>query len=204
MTGRPTSIREDQSGSFSTTLPFVQRVQFGLKLKPTKKFQINLDTSWDEGEKLDKLKVQFDQQLDLLKMLRMFGEPDPSTATVKLGGQSKWSWGMGLQYMPTDRLTFRLGYEDRKSTFPTSQLSMLAPMPDMIGRSIGVGYVTKKGTHLNFTYSYLHGKFNVPAEGSCNMNCSNFFNVVYNPYAGLDVSGDMTIKYIGIGIAHPI
>lgn len=203
MTGIPSSIREDQSGNFSTTLPFVQRVQFGMKLKPTKKFQVNLDASWDEGEKMSAVKLQFDQQIDLLKMLRMFGEADPSTATLKLGGQSKWSWGVGLQFMPNDRLTFRLGYEDRKSTFPSDKLSLTTPLPDLISKSIGVGYVTKTGTRLNLTYSYTHGTFNIPAEGSCNMNCSNFFNVVYNPYAGLDVNGDMTIKYIGLLVAKP-
>ena len=36
------------------------------------------------------------------------------------------------------------------------------------------------------------------------MNCKNFFNVVYNPYAGLDVAGDMTIKYIGLNIMKPL
>lgn len=204
MVGLPTSIREDQSGNFSATLPFVQRVQFGIKVKPVKRLQVNLDASWDEGEKLDKVTLKFDQQIDMLKMLRMFGEADPSQLNVKLGGQSRWSWGMGVQYMATDRLTLRLGYEDRKSSFPNNQISLTAPLPDMIGRSIGLGYVTKKGTHLDFTYSYMYGKFNNPAESSCNLNCSNFFNVVYNPYAGLDVAGDMTIKYIGIGISHPM
>lgn len=203
MTGIPTSIREDQSGNMSATLPFVQRVQFGLKYKPVKRFQVNLDASWDEGEKLDKVTVQFDQQIDMLKMLRMFGETDPSKLNIKLGGESKWSWGLGLQFMATDRLTLRAGYENRKSSIPLSQLSLAAPLPDMIGKSLGIGYVTKKGTHIDLTYSYLHGTFNVPAEGSCNLNCSNFFNVVYNPYAGLDVAGDMTIKYIGVGISHP-
>ncbi len=203
MVGIPTSIREDQSGNFSTTFPFVQRVQFGLKIKPVKRFQVNLDASWDEGAKLDKLTLKFDQQIDMLKMLRMFGQSDPSQISMPLGGQSKWSWGMGLQYMATDRLTLRLGYEDRKSSFPSNQISMTAPLPDMIGKSIGVGYVTKKGTHLDFTYSYLYGKFNNPADSSCNLNCTNFFNVVYNPYAGLDVAGDMTIKYVGVGITHP-
>ena len=203
MTGIPSSIREDQSGYMSATLPFVQRVQFGVKIKPVKRFQLNMDASWDEGEKLDKVVLQFDQQLDMLKMLRMFGEADPSKLTVKLGGQSKWSWGMGLQFMATDRLTLRAGYEDRKSSIPNGQISLTAPLPDMIGKSLGVGYVTKKGTHIDLTYSYMYGKYAVPAEGSCNLNCSNFFNVVYNPYAGLDVAGDMTIKYIGIGISHP-
>ncbi|MBK9347686.1 MAG: outer membrane protein transport protein [Burkholderiales bacterium] len=203
MTGIPSSIREEQTGNMSTTLPFVQRVQFGIKLKPNKKFQLNLDTSWDEGAKIDKVKIQFDQQIDMLKALRMFGHPDPSTATVPMGGQSRWSWGAGLQFMPTDRLTFRLGYEDRKSTFPLDQFSLTAPLPDMKSKSFGIGYVTKKNVHLNFTYSYTHGTFNVPAEGSCNMNCSDFFNVVYNPYAGLDVAGDMTIKYIGLLVAKP-
>jgi len=204
MVGMPASIREDQTGNFSTTLPFVQRVQFGLKIKPIKRLQFNLDASWDEGAKLDKIKLQFDQEIDTLKALRMFGEEDPTSVTVKMGAQSKWSWGMGMQFNVTDRLTLRAGYEDRKSSIPKNQFSLTAPLPDMIGRSLGVGYVTKKGTQLDFTASYLYGKISVPADGSCNMNCSNFFNVVYNPYAGLDVDADMTIKYIGFRLAHPI
>jgi hypothetical protein len=43
----------------------------------------------------------------------------------------------------------------------------------------------------------------VPAEGSCNMNCSNFFNVIYNPYAGLDVAGGIRIRYVGVTLSHP-
>lgn len=203
MTGIPSSIREEQTGNMSAVLPFVQRVQFGMKLKPTKRLQFNLDTSWDEGEKLDKVTVQFDQQIDMLKMLRMFGESDPSKINIKLGGQSRWSWGAGLQFMATDRLTLRAGYEDRKSSFPTNQINLSTPLPDMISKSVGLGYVTKGGTHIDLTYSYTHGTFNLPAETSCNLNCSNFFNVVYNPYAGLDVAGDMTIKYIGLAIAKP-
>jgi hypothetical protein len=35
------------------------------------------------------------------------------------------------------------------------------------------------------------------------MNCSNFFNVIYNPYAGLDVSGSMTVRYGGMSITQP-
>ena len=63
--------------------------------------------------------------------------------------------------------------------------------------------MTPKGTHIDLTASYASGKFNVPAEGSCNMNCSNFFNAVYNPYAGLDVEGGIRIRSFGLTISHP-
>jgi len=51
--------------------------------------------------------------------------------------------------------------------------------------------------------SYASGKFNVPPDGSCNLNCTNFFNAVYNPYAGLDVSGGIRIRYFGVTITKP-
>ena len=35
-------------------------------------------------------------------------------------------------------------------------------------------------------------------------NCTDFFNVIYNPYAGLDVDGRIRLKYVGLTIRHPL
>mgnify|MGYP003381009982 CR=1 FL=1 len=48
----------------------------------------------------------------------------------------------------------------------------------------------------------MTGRYNVPARTDCNLNCDGFFNIVYNPYAAMDVSGGITIRYLGIGISH--
>ncbi|MFA9219186.1 MAG: hypothetical protein ACEQSK_19050 [Sphingomonadaceae bacterium] len=50
---------------------------------------------------------------------------------------------------------------------------------------------------ISLTGSYMVGKFNTPANTDCNMNCNIFLNVIYNPYAGLDVKGDIRVRYVG-------
>ncbi len=71
---------------------------------------------------------------------------------------------------------------------------MLAPLPDTVVKSIGFEYKMRAkefstGTVFNVTYSHMTGRYYVPARTSCNMNCDDFFNIVYNPYAAMDVNG---------------
>ncbi|MDU2613327.1 MAG: hypothetical protein E7C76_21100, partial [Pseudomonas aeruginosa] len=40
--------------------------------------------------------------------------------------------------------------------------------------------------------NYFVTKQSVKADNSCNLNCTGLDNLVYNPYAGLDV--DTTVK----------
>ena len=80
-------------------------------------------------------------------------------------------------------------------------------MPDTVEKSIGFEYKKRArefstGTAFNVTYSHMTGRYYVPARTSCNMNCDDFFNIVYNPYAAMDVNGSITIRYLGIGISH--
>lgn len=196
--GLPTSIPAEQSGHMSMKLPFVEHVQVGVKIKPVKRVQINLDAGWSNWEKWDKLTMQFDQNINMLMMARMFGLEDPSKLTLKRGYRNTISYGVGLQLQLTDALTLRAGYEQRPSSIPGSAMDLIAPLPDLAVKSLGLGYVTRKGLRIDATASYAEGNFSVPADSSCNMNCSGFLNAIYNPYAGLDVSGGIRIRYFGI------
>ncbi len=40
---------------------------------------------------------------------------------------------------------------------------------------------------IDLGFNYFVTKTSVPADTSCNLNCTGIDNVVYNPYAGLDV-----------------
>lgn len=202
MVGLPTSIPAEQTGHMTMRLPFVEHVQVGVKLKPIKKLQINLDAGWSNWEKWDKLTMQFDQPIKLLEMARMFGLTDPSKLTLKRGYRNTISYGLGLQFQATEALTLRAGYEQRPSSIPNSALDLIAPLPDMAVKSLGLGYVTKSGLHIDVAASYAEGQFSVPADGSCNMNCSGFLDAIYNPYGGLDVEGGIHIRYFGIQITH--
>ena len=123
---------------------------------------------------------------------------DPSKLTLKRGYKNTITYGLGLQFQATDSLTLRLGYEQRPTSVPNSAMDLIAPLPDLAIKSVGLGYVTRKGLRIDVTASYAEGSFSVPADGSCNLNCSNFLNAIYNPYGGLDVSGGIKIRYFGV------
>jgi len=203
MFGFPTSIPTDQGGNFSLILPFPAHWQFGLKAKPLPGVQWNFDAGWTDWAKWNQLTFQFDQNVNLLDMARLFGQADSSKLVIPRGYRSVWSYGTGLQFDVWDGFKLRLGYEPRKSSVPANKIDLIAPMPDLPVKSIGFSYAMKDGMKLETGFSYAKGHFNVPANTDCNLNCDNFFNVIYNPYAGLDVSGTLVLRYFGLKLTQP-
>ena len=202
--GFPTSIPEDQSGNMTLVLPWPAHFQTGFKVKPVRQVQLNLDAMWTDWGAWNQLVFRFDQPVKLLQMARLFGQADSTKLVIPRGYRSVWHWGAGLQFNVTDRLTLRAGYEPRKSSVPASKIDLIAPMPDLIVRSLGAGWTTSGGTQIDVGASVTSGQFHAPANSSCNLNCTNFFNVIYNPYAGLDVDGRIRLKYLGVTIRHPM
>lgn len=203
MLGLPTSIPPVESGNMTMKLPFPEHYQIGLKLKPHERFQFNIDANYANWARWNKLTIEFDQQIQLLKMARMFGQTDPSKLVMDRGYKSVVHFGFGTEIGLTKALKLRLGYEPRKSSIPQSAFDLIAPLPDMTVKSIGIGYEKKDGLKLDATVSYAKGRYNIPANGSCNLNCDKFFNVIYNPYAGLDLSGETVFRYVGVLISKP-
>lgn len=203
MLGFPTSIPAVQSGNVTMKLPFPEHYQVGLKIKPTDRLQFNVDAMYSNWSRWRNFTIQFDQEVQLLKMARMFGQADPSKMVLPRGYKSVVNFGFGAEIGLTNDLKLRLGYEPRKSSIPKSAFDLTAPLPDLNVKSIGIGYKKKDGLTLDATVSYARAKFNIPANGSCNLNCDNFFNVIYNPYAGLDVSGETVLRYVGVRINKP-
>lgn len=203
MFGFPTSIPDIQTGNATMRLPFPAHLQMGLKLKPHERVQLNVDAMYTDWSKWDKMEIQFDRQVALLQMARIFGQADASKLVIPRNYRDPIHFGFGLEVAVTKGFKLRYGYEPRKTSVPQSAFDLIAPLPTMTVRSIGLGYESPSGLKIDAAYSYAKGRFNVPADTSCNMNCSNFFNVIYNPYAGLDVSGSMTVRYGGMSITKP-
>jgi long-subunit fatty acid transport protein len=201
--GFPTSIPTDQGGNFTLVLPYPAHWQFGVKLKPVSRVQLDLDAGWTDWSKWNQLTFQFDQQVKLLEMARLFGQADSSKLVIPRGYRSVWSYGAGLQLEVWDGVKLRLGYEPRKSSVPTNKIDLIAPMPDLPVKSVGLSYEMKNGMKLETGFSYARGHYNVPAGTDCNLNCDNFFNIIYNPYAGLDVSGTLVLRYFGMKLTQP-
>lgn len=200
MFGIPPNIPPVQEGNMTMVLPHPRHIQVGVALKPTRWFQLNVDANYARWGDWDKLKIKFDQTIHLLEMLRLFGQPDPTTLNLPRGYKSVVHFGYGLTLRPTNWFALRFGYEPRKSSIPTNALDLIAPLPDLNIYSFGFQIKFDSGTDLNFGASYTRGKFNLPANTSCALNCDKFFNVLYNPYAGLDVKGGNSLQYMGITI----
>jgi long-subunit fatty acid transport protein len=203
MFGFPTTVPPVQVGNATLVLPYPEHIQGGFKLKAFDRLQLNVDVGWTNWKRWDNLTFQFDQQINLLAMARIFGVADPSKLVIPRGYKNTIDYGIGLQARITDALTVRAGYEPRKSSIPTDKMDLIAPLPDITIKSFGLGYQLSEGTRIDLAASYASAKFNLPAETSCNLNCSNFFNVIYNPYAGMDVSGGVRIRYFGVQLTHP-
>jgi long-subunit fatty acid transport protein len=185
-------------------IPYPAHVQLGVKYKPFRRLQLNVDASYTDWHQWDSLTFRFDDNVKLLEMARMFGFPDPSQLKISRGYRSVWNWAFGLQAEVTNRLTLRAGYEPRKSSIPDNKIDLMAPLPDT--RMVSLGFHLKlDGTRdINVGASYMKGKYNIPANTDCNLNCNNFFNVIYNPYAGLDVSGGIRIRYFGMTLRRKL
>jgi len=203
MFGFPTSIPADQGGNFTMVLPTPAHWQFGVKLKPIEGLQWNIDAGWTDWAKWNQLTFQFDRNVNLLDMARIFGQADSSKLSIPRGYRSVWSYGTGVQIDLTEGLKLRLGYEPRKSSVPANKIDLIAPMPKLPVKSMGLSYAMKDGMKIESDFSYAKGRFNAPANTDCNLNCTDFFNVIYNPYAGLDVSGTLVLRYFGLKLTQP-
>jgi long-subunit fatty acid transport protein len=201
--GFPTSIPEYQSGNLTLVMKTPAHYQIGVKLKPIDMVQLNVDAGYTDWGQWDQLTLQFDQQVNLLEMARLFGQGDSSKLVLPRGYKSVWSWGTGLQLNVMDGVKLRFGYEPRKSSVPGSKIDLIAPMPDLVVKSLGLNLDMGEGAKLDIGGSIAKGHYNVPANTSTNLNSTDFFNVIYNPYAGLDVDGTLVIRYFGLKYTRP-
>lgn len=203
VTGMPSDIPEYQTGNMTARIPFPWRVQAGMKLMLTDYVQLNADVSYADWSQWNELTFQFDRSVKLLEMARLFGYANSSQATFKMGFRSVVNYSFGAQFNLTRKLALRLGYEPRKSSIPADKMSLLAPLPDTKLRSVGLRYRFDDGGEVNLTGSYMKGTYDIPARSDCNLNCDNFFNLIYNPYAATNVSGSLIVRYAGFSYTRP-
>ena len=190
--GFPSSIPAVQKGNLNATLPFPYHIQVGVKLKPIRYAQLNVDASYAHWSDWNQFTFQFDQSIKLLEVARLYGIPDSTKLQIPRGYKSKLNFAYGLSLYPMERLTLRFGFEPRKSSIPNDKIDLLAPLPDTKLKSAGLNFKINKDMDFSLTASYMTGKFNVPANTDCSLNCNTFLNVIYNPYAGLDVRATST------------
>lgn len=195
----PSTVPPEEKGNLSLTLTYPKNVHLGTRLK-FGKLQVNSDVHWTNWASWDSFKFELDQQVAATQMARLFGQPDAFQLIIPRGYENTWATGIGLQYDLTSRFRLRGGAEFRQSSIPPNAADVMAPMSDDILWGLGAGISVDKNTEIDIAVAYLHTKYESPNNTSCNLNCTDLFNMIYNPYAGLDVTAGTKFDYFGLSI----
>jgi long-subunit fatty acid transport protein len=187
-----------QSGTVTTKITFPQRAQFGIKVKPFSRLSLMADLHWADWSVLKRDKFIFDQDIQLLKLVKMLGYTGGNdTLILERNFEDTWHWSVGLEYDILDWLTFRCGYERRISSVQAELFDLMYALPDLENFGAGFGFRLKNGMTIDIAGGYvINESYVVPNNTSTNMNSTDFTNPVYNPYAGLDYE-QKTVTYMG-------
>ena len=189
-----------ESGNVSMALVYPQHFQTGISVDVHPKLTLNADIGWTDYKQWDAFVFRFDRNLEFLNAARILS-PDnatPNTLRLPLGFKSQWNWAFGMEFHASSRLDLRAGVEIRDSVIPDDQRQVMAPFGGANLYSIGMGYQWDKDTEIDMNLSYLHSVESIPADTSCNLNCDNITNIIYNPYAGLDVKTSLRVVMAGL------
>ena len=120
-----------------------------------------------------------------------------TSLTLPIGLEDTWHYGIGLTRHVNSRLDVRFGMELRTSP---ADKDVFGPIPigDMKMYGTGFSYKWDKQTKIGATLFYMQSTDYIPSNTSCNLNCTNLTNVIYNPYAGLDVK--FVTRIFGLGV----
>jgi hypothetical protein len=114
------------------------------------------------------------------------------------------SWCTGLEYQLTPKLALRCGYEWRPTSVQDYLADAQAFVPDLHNIGAGVGVKLPHGVTLDVGFGYAFNNSNkIPNNTSQNLNSTDFFIPVYNPYAGLDVEQKLSIFTFAFAVNMP-
>ncbi|MDY6905817.1 MAG: outer membrane protein transport protein [Thermodesulfobacteriota bacterium] len=182
-----------------------QRVQMGVMLRPFKRLRLMCDAHWIDYSETKKWTIQFDQNIQVLQLAKLVGHADGSnrlTLTRDMEDEIHMSYGAELQLL--EWLFLRCGYEDRKTSVSRQYFDVIAPVPDLDFYGAGLGIKLKSGVEIDLSVGYLESeRWYVPNNTSDNLNSTDFTDAVYNPYGGLDVSGEMDITVVAANVSMP-
>ena len=203
MLGLPTHVAAQDTGNMYSEIIFPQRYQFGVKLQPLPRIKFLVDANWTDWEAWKSITIVFDRDMAMLQLARLTGYQGGNNKLVLMNGfKNTWHLSYGLELQATDRLTLRLGYEDRPTSNTPEHFGAI-PLGDIKMYSFGIGIKEKnvplrkiKGLHdlieqmnhpdsLDFAVTYLTSSYTCNYNQSVNFNSTDFTKMIYNPMAGL-------------------
>lgn len=189
-----------EAGNVSMDLVYPQHFQTGISVDVHPKLTLNADIGWTDYKQWDAFVFRFDRNLEFLNAARILSPDNATSNTLRLplGFKDQWNWAFGMEFHASTRLDLRAGVEIRDSVIPDDQRQVMAPFGGANLYSVGMGYKWDKDTEIDMNLSYLHSVESIPADTSCNLNCDNISNIIYNPYAGLDVKTSLRVVMAGL------
>lgn len=197
----PTRGSDKESGRINLDLTFPQHIKVGTKIKPLPTsypgLQFNLDYGWTDWDEWDQFVINFNRTNDLLQFGRLLTGQGLRQLRLPRGYKSEDYWGAGMKMDFWDLYQLRLGYEDRESSIPKDKLGPFAAIPDAQLYGFGIGYQWSRNTTIDLNATHIRAEAFVPANTSSNLNETGVGNLIYNPYAGLDVRLETTATILG-------
>ncbi|EDY85455.1 membrane protein involved in aromatic hydrocarbon degradation [gamma proteobacterium HTCC5015] len=185
--GLPTNVPEEEQGDFRLDLTLPEHVAIGTKLQVTDRLQFNLDWRWTDWEKWAQLDMILNRGTALTQLGSFLGVTTLTQLSIPQGFVSRAHFAFGAKYHLNSRWELRAGWEPRKSSVPDDKVSLLVPFSDANLYGVGVGYKMSNNQSFDFSLAYMESKVSAPANSSTSLNATGIDNIVYNPYAGLDV-----------------
>jgi long-subunit fatty acid transport protein len=183
---------------------YPQRVQLGVMVTPVKRLRLLCDLHWAEWSAMDYLEFQFDRPIQALQSAKMTGHVYGSSKIKNATGyKDTFHWSYASEFDISKKLTFRCGYEYRKSSVEMDMFSS-TNMPDCHKYGVGFEIRLPKGVKIDLAYGYLTGDIYVPNNTSDNLNSLSFIKTSTSPYAGLDVYQKWTMKQVNFNITQPL
>ncbi len=196
--GLPRGV-DKEAGHATLDLTIPQTFKTGINVRLSPDFSLAMDATWTDWSEWDEWVFRFDRKLELLSTARLLSTLVTDTSLkLPIGLTDTWHYGIGLTHHVNSRLDVRFGLELRTSP---AKRDVFGPIPigDMKNWGLGFGYKWDRQSQVSASLFYMQSVDYIPNNTSCNLNCTNLTNVVYNPYAGLDVK--FSTRVFGLGVS---
>jgi len=197
--GLPGYVPPSQSGIASMNLQYPAHFKTGIKWYIMPDLKWNFDLGWSQYGAWKDMTFTFANPPAVLQIAHLLSPDATATSlTLPLGLRDVWNFGTGFEYTWTNRIHLRAGYEWRPGALPDSKRTPLLPINNANLFGVGMGYKYDKDTDIDLSAAYIYSHDEIPANTSTNANSTSLTNIIYNPYAGLDIKTQARITILGI------
>ncbi|OUR94926.1 hypothetical protein A9Q81_14265 [Gammaproteobacteria bacterium 42_54_T18] len=178
----------------SQEMLLAQHISTGISVRVLPDLKVNFDVKWTETSIIETNTVTMEEDDEMLALLGTFIEGISANEIVfPAGYEDTWNWGLGVEYDYSDTLALRFGYEPRRSGIPEDKRDFMTPFGDMTLYSVGFSYKMDVTSVFDVALGYGKSVQDIPTGSSTNGNDNRQDNIIYNPYAGLDVHTELTM-----------